>query len=72
MYAPGGNVATDYRKLVRALDRQGFTTTRTRRGHFAVRRDGLIVAVLAGTPSDWRSTRNVLAQLRRAGFTPTS
>lgn len=60
----------DTRRLMRELTRQGFTTHRTRRGHLAVKRDGATVAVLAGTPSDWRSTRNALAQLRRAGFRP--
>jgi hypothetical protein len=58
----------DIRRLLKDLARQGFTTNRTSRGHVAVRRDGMIVAVLAGTPSDWRSYRNALAQLRRAGF----
>jgi hypothetical protein len=58
----------ELRPLVRRLDRQGFTCKRTRRGHVAVRAGGLVVAVLSGSPSDWRSDRNALARLRRAGF----
>lgn len=60
------------RRLTRDLAQQGFAIRRTRRGHLAVQRNGITVAVLAGTPSDWRSTRNSLAQLRRAGFTSSS
>ncbi|CAG7641781.1 hypothetical protein SIM91_02830 [Rhodococcus opacus] len=58
----------DIKKLVKELDRQGFDVHVTRRGHLAIRQAGMTVAVLAGTPSDWRSARNGLARLRRAGF----
>lgn len=60
------------RQLVRDLTRQGFATRTTSKGHITVKRRGITVAVLAGTPSDWRSARNSLAQLRRAGFVPLS
>jgi hypothetical protein len=56
------------KKLSKELDRQGFDVRTTRRGHVAVQAAGMTVAVFAGTPSDWRSTRNGLARLRRAGF----
>jgi hypothetical protein len=65
-------MAKDTRRLLKALARQGFTTHPTRRGHTAVKRNGITIAVLAGTPSDWRASRNALAQLRRAGFVATS
>lgn len=58
----------DIRKLTRELRRQGFEVRATRRGHLAVSTSGQSIAVLAGTPSDWRSHRNGLARLRRAGF----
>jgi len=58
----------DLRKLTRMLADQGFVVRHTSRGHLAISRDGHRVAVLAGTPSDYRSHRNGLAQLRRAGF----
>ena len=38
----------------------------TAKGHITVTRDGRVVAVFSGTPSDWRSMRNALARLRRA------
>lgn len=59
----------DMRKLVKELTRQGFDVRPTSRGHLSVRSNGVQVAVLPGTPSDWRSTRNDLARLRRAGYT---
>lgn len=61
----------DLRRLERALIAQGFATRRTKKGHLAVQRAGMTVAVLAGTPSDWRSRLNGVAALRRAGFVPS-
>lgn len=58
----------DMRKIIEALETQGFEVTITRRGHVVVRRDGQVVATLSGTASDYRSIRNGLAYLRRAGF----
>src|SRR5690348_5523052 len=58
----------DVRRLVRDLVDQGFAVRRTRSGHVQVLRGGVVVAVLPGTPSDWRSLRNAVARLRRAGF----
>lgn len=58
----------DCRAVVRKLVAQGFEVRTTKKGHISVRKDGTVVAVLAGTPSDWRSHRNGLSQLRRAGF----
>lgn len=60
----------DHKKLLKRLDRQGFDCRTTRRGHVQVRRDGQVVAVLAGTPSDRRSWLNALADLKRHGFQP--
>ncbi|PRY06789.1 hypothetical protein [Kineococcus rhizosphaerae] len=58
----------DTKKLVKAIKAQGFTVTPTRRRHLRVVKDGHQVAVLAGTASDYRSWRNAIADLRRAGF----
>ena len=58
----------DLRKVVKALEAQGFEVTVTSKGHLMVTRDGAVIAVLAGTASDWRSLRNGLAPLKRAGF----
>lgn len=58
----------DLAKLVKALDKQGFTTRLTGKGHVTVTKDGQWVTTLAGTPSDWRGWRNAIARLRAAGF----
>lgn len=56
------------KKLTKELTRQGFQVRTTRRGHLLVERDGVVVAGLAGSPSDYRSIKNSIAALRRAGF----
>jgi len=58
----------ELRKLLDAIEAAGFTAKRTSDGHYVVRSgEGGYVTTLAGTPSDWRSNRNALAALRRAG-----
>ena len=61
----------DVAKLIRELNRQDFEVRTTRRGHHLITKNGVVVAGLPGTPSDWRSLRNSLADLRRAGFIHT-
>ncbi|MDI1290607.1 MAG: type II toxin-antitoxin system HicA family toxin [bacterium] len=58
----------DMRKIVKALEEQGFEVRTTSAGHLFVTRDGRPVATLSGTPSDHRSIANALARLRKAGF----
>ena len=58
----------DTRKLVKALEDQGFVVRRTSRGQYLVTLDGRRVATLSGSTGDWRSLRNAIAVLRRAGF----
>ena len=58
----------DLRKIIQALEEQGFDVERTRKGHHRVFLDGIWVTTLPGTPSDWRSFRNALAAAKRAGF----
>lgn len=58
----------DLRKIVKALHGQGFSTRTTTKGHLMVTRDGKVVAVFSGTPSDVRAWKNSLADCRRAGF----
>ena len=62
----------ELRKMVNEAEAQGFETRRTSKGHIQVSKDGRIVSVFAGTPSDQRSWRNSLAALKRAGFKPRS
>lgn len=59
----------DLRKLVKALEAQGFEVSVTSKGHAQVSKDGRIVVVFAGTASDWRSMKNGIARARRHGFT---
>lgn len=62
-------MGNDLRRLIKALEAQGFTVTRTGNGHWLVRNaDGLAVVTLAGTASDHRAWRNALARLKRAGL----
>ena len=58
----------EMRKMAKALEQQGFDVKVTKRGHISVSKDGRFVVVFAGTPSDWRSMRNALAAMKRAGF----
>jgi hypothetical protein len=58
----------DLRKLMKALEQQGFEVRLTSKGHLMVYRDGRAIATLSGTASDHRSLRNGIAKLRNAGF----
>lgn len=58
----------DLRKIIKALEAQGFDVEVSSRGHIIVSRDGSLIATFSGTASDWRSIRNSLAPLKRAGF----
>ena len=58
----------DVDQLVKAATKQGFTVQRSRKGHPMFYKDGKLAATCSGTPSDFRSLRNTIADLRRAGF----
>lgn len=58
----------DLRKIVKALEAQGFEVQTTKRGNVTVYRDGALIATFSGNASDWRAIRNGLAPLKRAGF----
>jgi len=58
----------DLKKLVKALEAQDFEVRATKRQHLKVSKNGRWVTTLPGTPSDWRSMRNAMAALKRAGF----
>ncbi|HEY9413569.1 MAG TPA: hypothetical protein VIQ30_02315 [Pseudonocardia sp.] len=58
----------ELRKIVNALEDQGFDVEVTKRGHVIVYRDTHFVASFGGTVSDWRAFRNSIAAARRAGF----
>lgn len=56
----------DIQVLLRSLKNAGWIIERTTRNHYKVTK-GAEVVVLAGTPSDPRSLRNMRAELRRRG-----
>lgn len=60
----------DLRDIEEAAREQGFRVGRTKRGHSVFYppdpQSGPVFG--SGTPGDQRSLRNLLAQLRRAGF----
>lgn len=58
----------DLKKIVKALEAQGFTVEQTRKGHLMVFKDGRLIVTFAGTPGDWRALKNGIAKARRAGF----
>ena len=58
----------DLRKIVKALRDQGFDVEITSKQHVIVSCEGRLIATFSGTASDWRSIRNGLAPLKRAGF----
>jgi hypothetical protein len=59
----------DLRKLLGEAERQGFTVKTRKTGHHMVYGpDGSFVTTFAGTTSDWRSDKNGMSALKRAGF----
>ncbi|MFE3202207.1 type II toxin-antitoxin system HicA family toxin [Embleya sp. NPDC059237] len=60
--------AKDIKKLIKALEAQGFTVVRTKGNHYKVYKGGRLITTLPFTPSDHRSILNCIAVLRRAGF----
>lgn len=54
-------------QLARRLEHQGWAVTRTKRDHYRfISPDGKTIYA-PGTPSDYRSIRNVIAKLRQTG-----
>ncbi|MET9833798.1 hypothetical protein ABZ508_10550 [Streptomyces lavendulocolor] len=60
----------DVRQLIKKLEAQGFEVTRTKGGHWLVKKGSVRVTTLPGTPSDPRSLKNCIAALKRHGYTP--
>ena len=58
----------DTRVLLAEAERQGFTVTISKRGHPQVYLNDKWVTTLSGTAGDWRSMKNALAAIKRAGF----
>ena len=60
----------ELRKLHKQLVAQGFEVQRSNRGHLVVLLNGVRITTVSGTPSDYRSWKNSMAYLKRAGFKP--
>ncbi|WP_183092942.1 hypothetical protein [Nocardioides stalactiti] len=56
------------KKVVEALEEQGFEVRISKKQHIIVTLDGRLVTTMSGTASDHRAIRNAIAQARRAGF----
>lgn len=55
----------DDRKLMHYLTSQGFQVVKAASGHWKIRdQNGVLLIATSGTPSDWRSRKNLLASLR--------
>ncbi|OWJ92706.1 hypothetical protein [Metapseudomonas furukawaii] len=53
-------------QLAQYANREHWSISRTRGGHLCFRKPGRPPVFSSSTPSDWRSSRNALAQLIRA------
>ena len=64
----------DTRALLRAIEAAGgeVKPCRSRSGHYKVYLEGRLIGTIAGTPSEYRSRKNDIANLRRAGLPLTS
>ncbi len=59
----------EIREIVEEAQRQGWRVRPLKSGHvLLLAPDGKSTATLPGTPSDWRSLKNAIAEMRRAGF----
>lgn len=58
----------DTRAILRALEHAGFLIRYSRSGHPRIYKSGHLITTFPGTTSDYRSRRNSLAHLKRAGF----
>ena len=56
----------DINRLLDRLEGQGWAVSNTKSGHIKVERGGKTV-ILPTSPSDHRSWKNLIAELRRAG-----
>lgn len=64
----------DTRALLAAIEAAGgeLRPCRSRTGHYKVYLDGRLIGTIAGTPSEYRSRKNDIANLRRQGLQITS
>jgi predicted RNA binding protein YcfA (HicA-like mRNA interferase family) len=57
------------RQIAKLAVDQGWRVETTKRNHIQFKApDGIHIVTTSGTPSDWRSNKNLTAQLRRNGL----
>jgi hypothetical protein len=59
---------SDYRKLLKCAERQGFGIRMTHKGHFRIDAPNGGCCFTSSTPSDVRAIRNLRSELRRIGL----
>lgn len=57
----------EVRKAARLFQEAGCSLSLTKSGHVAVRKDGVLITVLPGSPSDHRSILNAIKAARKKG-----
>ena len=60
----------DMKRLIRQAEAQGFEIRISGKGHILFSIRGRRAATASGTPSDPRSWKNLVGDLKRAGFDP--
>lgn len=61
---------TSVSDLIKALEQQGFEVAVARNGHWKVFSNGRTVMCMPATPSDPRSLKNQISDLKKHGFVP--
>jgi len=62
-------MTNEVKELLDAAEKQGWRVERTKKGHWrCYAPDGDTIVIVPGTPSDRRSLRNAVAEMRRGGF----
>lgn len=59
---------SEFKQLARQMDAEGWTMSSTTRGHAKFVSPTGAIVIHSGSSGDWRGTKNLLAQLRRAGL----
>lgn len=58
----------EVKKLIKRLEKAGLECRTTRKNHIRVYLDGKVITTLSSTPSDSRTIRNALSQIKAHGI----
>lgn len=56
----------DVKRVLRQLRDLGFEVENRGSGHYGIRREGHLIAIVPFSPSDWRWRKNLRSDIRRA------